>query len=245
MTFIAICDDDAGAANKLETILLELQLELQQDFQIDLFQSGEKLIQTFEDTTVPDIVFLDIEMPEVDGIQTGHKIRSIMRNKNPVIIYISSYNQYHIELYPIKPSAFIPKPPDPAAVKHAMIMALEELRQKSEVFVYQKGQQIVRAWKSDIYYFESIGKNVRMVTRIGEDFFRMSFEMLLKQLNGDSDYQLVHRSFIVNLNTMATFSRDKIHYPNKDIVPISAKRVKGVKAALIQNVKKHQPAAFH
>lgn len=241
MTYIAICDDDILLTGTLETMLFELQEPLRRRFHVDVYVSGRELVQALEQGSSYDIVFLDIEMEGMNGIQTGYSIRSQAANAGPEIIYISSHDQYHIELYPIRPIAFVPKPLTRSVVERAVTLALDELQRKAAVFYYQKHQTIMRVWKSDIYYFESMGKKIRMVTNSGVDEFRMSFAKLLFRLRGDQDYVVVHRSFIVNLNNVSTFTRDVIYFPDSGVfVPVSAKRAKAVKAALMHNIKRKE-----
>lgn len=238
MTQIAICDDELPFTGILERMLLEQQ-SYYGNFNIDVYSSGEELIADLERNEYFDIVFLDIEMGKLNGVEVGHYIRKVRDNPDTVIIYVSSHEQYHLELYPVQPIAFIRKPPQSESVRQALDSAFAKINSSKSKFSYHVGFKIINVRKADIYYFESNGKKVRIVGRLIDDSFTMSLDKLA-MLDDDKDFILTHRAFIANLRNVTTFTRTELFFPNGDSIPISTKKGYVVKTALIKHINQNQ-----
>lgn len=111
MLKIAICDDEPMFGNKLELILLENAKKEQIQINIDVYQSGTSLLKgMWEDAVSYDIIFLDIEMDGMDGLETAKEIRK--KNELVLLIYVTSHKSYAIEAYEVQPFRFVVKPID-------------------------------------------------------------------------------------------------------------------------------------
>lgn len=112
MIKIAICDDDKNIAAKVENILEEIGKENLLKISIDVFYSGESLQKFYENGNTYDLIYLDIEMTMLNGIEVAKYIRE--RDRYTIIIYISSHEEYLIQLFEVEPFRFIRKPIDMA-----------------------------------------------------------------------------------------------------------------------------------
>jgi len=72
---IAVCDDETSIINRLKQFLVCHELQYDDDLIVDYFQSGKELLEAHNNAQY-DIIFLDIEMPHVNGLQTATKIRN-------------------------------------------------------------------------------------------------------------------------------------------------------------------------
>ena len=93
---IAICDDEERYRIELKTILNKLLINA--DLNIDTFDDGNILADAFAASPY-DLVFLDIEMPALDGITLAKKIRS--RSENVFIVFLTSHIEYALEGYEV------------------------------------------------------------------------------------------------------------------------------------------------
>ncbi|WP_353092917.1 response regulator [Tissierella praeacuta] len=87
MLRIAICDDESSICNQLEEILDMLEKGFSKKLQIDIFYSGEELCSYLSKDNYYDIIFLDIELKEMNGVEVGQVIRDKMLNETTQIIY--------------------------------------------------------------------------------------------------------------------------------------------------------------
>jgi len=104
---IAICDDENSICNQLEEILDMLEKEFSKKLQIDIFYSGEELSSHLSKDNYYDIIFLDIELKEMNGVEVGQVIRDKMLNETTQIVYISGKETYAMELFKVRPLDFI------------------------------------------------------------------------------------------------------------------------------------------
>lgn len=89
---IAICDDDLIFASKVETILLEISKKQMIKMNIEVFSDGAELWNDISmGKNVYELLYLDIEMDRINGIEVAKKIRE--NDTNAILIYISSYDK--------------------------------------------------------------------------------------------------------------------------------------------------------
>ena len=97
MIRIAICDDENVFVSQVENILLELCEEESINIDIDVFYSGNALAKEIAEGIRYDIIYLDIQMANGDGISAANKIRNV--DENVIFIFVSGYDKYMIELF--------------------------------------------------------------------------------------------------------------------------------------------------
>lgn len=95
---IAICDDVEDVCSELKTMIIDMKDSLIcGDIIIDTFYSGEALLENIEESPY-DLIFLDIELGEINGVEVGHIIREQMEDYITKIIYISSKDMQQLRI---------------------------------------------------------------------------------------------------------------------------------------------------
>lgn len=112
---IAVCDDELEICSQVENILIKLLEERLIKYVIDIFYSGESLCRELEREDY-DLIFLDIELPKMNGVEIGNYIREMKRDDIVQIAYISSKQEYAMELFDIRPINFLVKPLEEATI---------------------------------------------------------------------------------------------------------------------------------
>ena len=107
MINVAICDDDVATTGNLETMLQEIAKRNFVQTEMEVFWDGKKLIKAIENGTYFDIVFLDIEMGQEDGITVARRIRET--DKSALIVYVTSHESYIQESFEVRPFRFLVK----------------------------------------------------------------------------------------------------------------------------------------
>ena len=136
MIRIAVCDDEVYICTLLEDMLTEILREKDVQFEIDTFSSGESLCRELERRDF-DIIFLDIELPEVSGIDVGRYIRETLKNEIVQIAYISAKEGYAMELFEFRPINFLVKPLEKEKVARVMEKYFIITEQDNHVFEYK------------------------------------------------------------------------------------------------------------
>lgn len=105
MLRIAVCDDEMEVADEVERCILKYGIEKGIDFQISKYYSGESLLRT---DSCFDVVFLDIIMNKIDGIETGKAIKEGAIKTH--IVYITNFTNYSMSAHKVHAFDFIEKP---------------------------------------------------------------------------------------------------------------------------------------
>ncbi|MFD4706949.1 LytR/AlgR family response regulator transcription factor [Gottfriedia sp. NPDC058432] len=237
---ICICDDDILHSMKLEEIILDYTEKFHNLLiDIDVFSSPNSLIKR-KDLGEFDyqILFLDIEMNEMNGIDVAREIRK--QDRNLLIIYVTSYNKYTIESFEVSPFRYLLKPVDSKKIKHVLSIAIDEIMLNNQ-YLFFKLQNIQYQIKCvDIISISSEnGRMIRIITCNGEKsiLFYGKIKELEKKLN-PLTFVKVNQGTIVNLNYIYIISGSEIYLSNNDILTISRGQKKIVKETYHEFISK-------
>lgn len=107
---IGICDDDKELCAGLEEQIYQIAKELSVKADIEVWYSGESILNDLQNGTQLDLIFLDIELVRENGISVGKFIRNEMEDIDTHIVYISSGQTYAMQLFKVQPLDFLVKP---------------------------------------------------------------------------------------------------------------------------------------
>lgn len=107
---IAICDDEIGTCSDIESMILNYAKLQALQIDTEVFYSGETLFKAMENKDKYGLIFLDIQLLQLDGVQVGKQIREQLGNEKISIVYISSKETYAMSLFQIRPLDFLIKP---------------------------------------------------------------------------------------------------------------------------------------
>ncbi len=229
MIVIAICDDDVAVIGKLEQCIMDLT----DAFKVEAFTSGVALCAAMDEGRYFDLIFMDIEMENGDGITTGRLLREKYGHDSTLLIYVSSHTQYHGRLFDVQPFNFIQKPIDELEFARILKQAVTKIKSGNEIFTVKKGHEFFNVKKRDIICLESKGHNMLLSLYRGEKIkYRGVFKDETAKLN-NSFFVQSHAAFIVNINHAASFHGTHMLMDNGSHVPVSRQRAKDVKRAFM------------
>jgi DNA-binding LytR/AlgR family response regulator len=225
---IAICDDQRAICSEIENIILDYQELTIQEIQIEVFYSAEKLSNFMEHEHSFDLIFLDIEMKGLNGLELGRKIREEMDNQITQIVYVSGKNSYYRELFEVRPMHFLSKPVETDKVIKDIELAMKLINRLGGLFSYKKGSDTHKLPIKNIIYFQSINREIKIVTTTGEELFYGKLQDVFHQV---AKYQFmnIHKSYIVNYEYIAKFRYDEVVMSNSVCLPISQLKRKEVR----------------
>ena len=183
MVKIGICDDEQSILTMLKSLVEECLRELEEEVEIQVFDSGEKLLEEGKDL---DALFLDIEMPGMDGIETGKRIQ--MQNSECKIIMATSRQDRFKEAFKINAFRFVTKPFQKYEVKEALNDVLQARIGMEEIEIYKERVKYI-FFQKDILYIVAMDSSVEFILR--EGVFRK--ETSLKELETILDDRLFYR----------------------------------------------------
>ena len=110
MYYIGICDDEKAVCMQLADMVCAYDKRKNVGIEVCIWNTGEALYQDLMKRRPLDLLFLDIELASMNGIQVGRLIRTELANQEISIAYISAKSSYAIELFKIHPIDFLVKP---------------------------------------------------------------------------------------------------------------------------------------
>ncbi|MDF2612133.1 MAG: two-component response regulator [Lachnospiraceae bacterium] len=195
---------------------------------ICLFYTGEELYRFLREDGYYDMIFLDIELELLNGVQVGLKIREELKNEGIHIVYISANKNYAMDLFKVRPMDFLLKPLDEEKVKEVIKKGMELSNKYLQYFNFKQGHNNKKRLLKDILYFESIDRQIKMITIDEEIIFYGSLAEIYAKLEG-YHFFYIHKSFLVNYVHVIEFNYEYITMSNKVILPISQSKRKNVR----------------
>lgn len=217
---IGICDDEFIICSEIENIILNYSKSISEKIEVDVFYSGEELYKYLKNDNRFDMVFLDIELNKLSGIELGKRIREEIKNEITQIVFISSKENYAMELFGVRPLNFLIKPIDDIKVIKMVDKAIELLNKLDVYFKYKQGHNFYRKEIKDIIYFESDNRKIKMVTTTEEIIFYSNLSEIHSQLESHKFF-FTHKSYLVNYYHVAEFYYDRLIMTNSHVLPIS------------------------
>lgn len=217
MIKIAICDDEIEAAHSLENAVYQMPFH---NMETDVFLSGMELLDRYKTPGEYQILFLDIEMPSVNGIETALKIRRL--DPDVILIFMTAYKEYVYQVFEARPFRFLEKPAAYEKIAAALRDAVACIEEMKCYFFYKKGSAVCQVAAKDILYLEASNRKVKIVTKEKEDIFYGKFHKTIEKLNRNIFLQ-IHSSYIVNMDHIKSFNGKELILINGICLPISLK----------------------
>ncbi|MDO4337214.1 MAG: LytTR family DNA-binding domain-containing protein [Eubacteriales bacterium] len=217
---VIICDDEKITCAELERILTEYSSERGVKLQTDVFFSGDALIDYLYKEEAPDILFLDIELPGVNGVVVGDYVRRILENEQIFIVYISSKEQYALQLFKNRPFDFLVKPLNAEKIFRVLDNIYRIVGKSNCDFEYQNKGITYRVQYRDILYFQSIGRKINIVLRQETKGFYGKLTDVEAKLPKYL-FLNIHKSYLINFNYVKEYTYEWVKMVNGDILNIS------------------------
>lgn len=224
MLTIAICDDEQKITSQIEAFLFDLGQKQGILLETDVFYSGCALEQQISGGKRYDIIYLDIQMENGDGIAAAEAIRE--KDETALLIYVSGYEKYMMELFRLDVLAFLKKPIDPVRFETVFLEALKRINRQRFYFTYHYKNAEHKVSCMDIVYFESSGRKIIIHRReSGAESFNGKLSEVEAQLNaGKIPFLRTHKSYLVNYHFIKARSKTEITLTDDTKLPISKDR---------------------
>ncbi len=230
MLKIAICDNNNSTCSEIEKIILEYEKITGIKFDIDIFYTGEDMINFIKDEYSFDLIFLDIELSGTTGIVVGHKIREELDDYISKIVFITSKEGYEQQLFDILPLGLLKKPINPQRLQKCIDLTIKLLNKENKTFEYKKDYTIVKVKIRDIVYFEKVGRKIKIVTMFGEDFFNETILGIKNRL--PQNFIEPSASSLINFNKIIKLKRNYIVMTNNKEIPVSRRKLRDIRTML-------------
>lgn len=232
MYHIGICDDGINICTSIENMLLQCGAEKNLQLDINIWYTGEGLKDYLEQGNHLDILFLDIELFRMTGIEVGDYIRNQLDDMGMQIIYISGKASYAQQLFRTQPLDFLVKPVSQSRIRDVLEMAVRVLKKKNERFEFRQGKDYYYVPMGDIVYFGSEGRKVKIVTMKETYEFYGRLKEIAKGLS--EDFIVIHQSYIVNEEYIFRYTYEMVELTDGTILTISPANRKQVRERILR-----------
>lgn len=227
MFTILICEDEKAQREQLKSYLRPILEELDVLYEFIEYESGEQLINNY--VSKAQLIFLDIQMSELTGMETARRIRE--KDKNVDIIFASALTEYLQEGYEVAAKRYIIKPITETEFRRQVKPCIQGILKRNEEYIWIKSQySSYKILASDILYAETYGRKVNIYTKQKVYDTHISLGELEKKLDQELFYRC-HRGYLVNLQQIEYVEKEFLCIADKEI-PISRFKAKAFKKAL-------------
>lgn len=235
MLDILICDDNQAVTIALRDMLQSL---VQRQDSIRCFLNAD-LLEAYinqRSQTVPDLLFLDIDLNGVSGIEVAKRLRR--RCPTLQIVFITGKAEYSQDIFDAEPAGLLLKPIDPRRLEAALNSVRQRLEKESprELLVQQKGV-ITRVPLREILYIESVMRKVFIHTEQTTLDTYQKLTAMEEEL--PSCFARTHQSYLVNLEFVDTLNPSTVSLKNGTVIPVSKARSQEVKRKFLDYIGKN------
>lgn len=224
MINVVLCDDDSEFLEYIKKTIDRISFENKIDINIKTYLSGESMLFDLEDSIYDiDVMFLDVFMKELDGVETAEKLRQLQSEAQ--IIFISSDKSKVFDALEVMPLNYLIKgEADDEKIKKVFLKAVNLAeKNKRKLFVYKSGHETKYVQYKDILYFE-IKNRVVNINCVGDEVkeFYSTMDKLEEELD-QNQFIRIHRSFIVNMDKIVSFDSKGVLVKGDITLPLGRK----------------------
>lgn len=232
MLHIAICEDDKIFINRLKDIVESYFTTNDYEVDIHLFFDGEDLVEEIEiEENKYDVIFLDIDMPILDGINAARMLREM--DKDFILVFLTSLDEEVYRVFELDTYRFIRKTRFNKEIGLVLESINKRLLESSTGYDFKTTNGLVKLMISDILYFRIVNRKVNIIT-LTDSYVatNTSFNEVIEKFT-DKGFVSLYRGMIVNIRYIKRIDKDNIELDNGEILPVSRYKMPEVKKAFL------------
>lgn len=234
---IAICDDEEYYLKDISSRIHNLENIYQDEVSlyVDTFQNGIDLLESFQIKRY-DLIYLDIELNDVNGVNLAKKIHDI--KPNCMIIFVTSHMSYFNQSYIVNAFQYMKKPLKDKLFTNELKRAVKKYQfyQKTFVFPTSVGNTVINV--HDIIFLETFYKRYKLYTTKGVYYGSLKPILSYREELLEYHFFQIQRSFTVNLAHIRSIDNSVVTMSNDEVLRISRKKYKEFKQAFYKFLDK-------
>ncbi len=232
MIRIAICDDEKHMSDHIRSMVLNFFRKKNREISLRMFSGGEELLSYNGQI---DILFLDIQMKDMDGMETARKLRA--DKFRGFLVFITVLKEMVFQSFEVQAYDYLVKPVDKKQFEKTMERLYASMQNASEdSLLVQKGYEgrIIR--EDEIVFCEIIDRKIYLNLASGEvvDYYER-IENLETKLN--NRFYRCHRSYLINLKHLKGYKNGTACMDNGKEIPVSRLRSREFSGVVLQYMK--------
>lgn len=229
---IAVCDDNLYELTRISSMLEDFRKERDSSITYEAFHSAMDLLEAMKVRRY-DLVFLDILMPGITGMDAAKEIRST--DQEIIIIFLTSSREFAVESYRVDAEDYLLKPAKKDEIFPILDKQLKKFAQEQAYLTLKTGSGIAKLPFSQIVYVEVINRTVHFFLTNGE--VREAYGYLSDYegvLLLDPHFYKPHRSYVLNLQQVTELDNKGFTTILGKTVPVARDSYSKAKAAYMK-----------
>lgn len=230
MINIAICDDEQKYLIRMQELIQSIMQKQQiEEYKLALFSSARELKEKIAERQEYQVIFLDINMPQMSGLELAQEIREY--DKDVILVFTTAFLDYAMEGYWLNVLRFLLKDMLEQLLPECMDAVLRKLQLHTKTITcpFIEGEKTIPI--ADICYIESQKHKLCFEVRNQE---RQQYSLYEKLDNIDNqfaqyDFIRIHKSFLVNVMYIKAIRNYKVTLQGGEELPIPRERFQSVK----------------
>lgn len=227
MITCVICEDEEIQRKKIKKYITMMLKEFRISYKILEFDSGQKLLNAYPNQA--DILFLDIQMEELSGMETAKQIRTF--DTDVEIIFVTGFNQFMQQGYEVNARRYLIKPIEYNDFVKQVEPCIENIMNRQENYIWiRSGHLTYKVGIDTILYVETYGRQVNVYTTNKVYSTYMTISSIEKELQGN-DFFRCQKAILINLRYVDAIGTEMVLLNNNEI-PVSRLRMKALRKEL-------------
>lgn len=234
MLRILYCDDEPAQEIYLQRAVQKWEETSRETIRLQTFRSAEEVLFELDQTVPYDLLLLDIQMKQMNGMELAREIRK--RDRNVAVAFLTNDPGFVFDGYEVEAVGYLMKPVNPDQLASLLNRIYEKKGKEKRYLIFRYSGEDYRLEEQEIVYLESDGHYIRIhgMDRIYD--VKEKFQNMLNVLEGDG-WIRPHRSYFVNLGYVEKITRTECMMENGERIPVSRNRYREVNEAFIDYYK--------
>ncbi len=229
--FAAAVDDDLRDAEYLSSLVREWAEEREEELTLALYSSAEAFLFAYEADRRLSLLFLDVEMPGMDGVELAKRVRE--GNREVKIIFVTGYSDYILEGYDVAALHYLMKPVAKEKLFQVLDRACREIAEDDRALYLRERDGITRIPLREIVYAEVFHNDVTIHAREIHRK-RMTLGDLEKELSPEAGFFRIGRSYLLNLAFVSRTARSEVTLTDGTRLPLPRGQYELLNRAIIE-----------
>lgn len=227
---IAVCDDEEFLLAQIAEVIKSEFTKIGRSGEISIFNDTKLLLESNRIGSF-DVIFLDIDMPDIDGIEAA----GIIKNMNPksLIIFVTSKDELVYKSFEVHPFGFIRKVKLREEISRIVPDIKNELSRNNYMLSFKIEGIYYRLYTGEIVYIESKGNYIIIKTTDGAIYkYKDSINKKEDELS-EHGFVRTHEKYLVNLKHMFKINKSSVTITHNYDIPVSRSRINRVKESFM------------
>lgn len=226
---IFICDDE----RRMLSMIAKKVSECLPESDIRVFSSGSDLLQCLQ-TQVCDILLLDIDMPDITGLEIAGKLS--LFEKRPLLLFVTSHDELVYDSFQYHPFTFLRKSSFDREMHAALEDCVRELQHRERHFGFRWEGKQVFLLLSELFYFEAEGNYLKVFSKTGQYRFRSTITSVENTLAG-CGFIRIHKGFLINQAAVRLFNAKEVELFDGTTLPIGKSYAKSAEEQFLRYLR--------